>query len=68
MFAPSFGEQLKEALRVLKPDSIACFSVHGRPEKSLQLTIVNEARRNLGLSPAPIKSLFTISENLDEVK
>lgn len=48
MIAPHPEKQIKEAYRVLKPGSAACFSIWGREENTKQFTIPNQALTNLG--------------------
>lgn len=43
----SAEDQIKEAFRVLKPGSIACFTVWGRKENSLMFTAINEAKKRM---------------------
>lgn len=41
------ADQIREAYRVLKPGSAACFTVWGRRENSLMVTIADEAKRRM---------------------
>ena len=63
--------QLKEAFRVLKPNSRACFAVWGRKTMSLNFTTPMIARNKLGvpLSVVPgTPSNFDCSENMDKTR
>jgi len=68
MIVPDYKLQVKEAYRVMKPDSYACFTVWGRPERSIQFTLLNLARKKLGLEPAPSRDNFHITTKIEEVK
>ena len=45
--------QIREAFRVLKPGSRACFTIWGRPEFCQSLTIRRQAFINLGREAPP---------------
>lgn len=68
MIVPDYKLQVKECFRVLKPGSRACFSVWGRPERSLNFTILKEAKRRLGRPENDLPPMFHISQNIESVK
>ena len=57
MIVPDYKLQIKEAYRVLQPGSWACFAVWGRPERSLQFTLVDTAEKMLGREPTQTQFL-----------
>lgn len=61
--------QLREAYRVLKPGSRACFCVWGHKERSFQFTARGVASQQLGL-PIPTQNMsnFDCGNNLDQTK
>jgi ubiquinone/menaquinone biosynthesis C-methylase UbiE len=69
MIVPDYRLQIREAYRVLQPGSWACFSVWGRPERTIQFNLVNRAMEQLGREITPeFKSNFDIQKNQEEVK
>lgn len=60
--------QIREAFRVLKPNSRACFTVWGRREMSVNFTVRMIARKNLGLENLPSASNFDAGENIDQTR
>jgi hypothetical protein len=54
----------------MKSGSRACFSVWGRPENTLQFTVVEMANERLGRPalPTPAHSNFHLNGKIDEVK
>jgi ubiquinone/menaquinone biosynthesis C-methylase UbiE len=68
MIVPSYKLQIAECFRVLKPNSSACFSVWGRPERCLQFQAVNFVNERLGKPQTVLSSNFNIQANIEDVK
>lgn len=58
---------LQESSRVLKDDGVACFSIWGRPENSLNFTIIPNTLKKFGIPLPYERSNFHIS-NIDKLK
>ena len=58
---------IKEAYRVLKPGSVAAFTVWGRREESLRWTWKAEAKKRLGVEEVPDneRSNFDMARDID---
>jgi len=58
---------LQESSRVLKDDGVACFAIWGRPENSLNFTIIPNTLKKFGIPLPYERSNFHIS-NIDKLK
>lgn len=68
MIVPNNKLQISECYRVLKPNSHACFTVWGRPERCLLFNAISIANKRLGKPEPPISTNFNIQSNIEEVK
>ena len=70
MLVEDYKLQISEAYRVMKPGSIACFSVWGRRENCLQFEVMGKVRERLGKEPMPAvaRTTFHLSDNWEETK
>ena len=71
MIVPDYRLQISECFRVLKPNSKACFSVWGRPERTIQFTIMKEVNKRLGRQIVPYNAAhdnFHLSRDIEVVK
>lgn len=60
MIVPDYKLQISECYRVLKAGSYACYSVWGRPERTINFTIMREAHKRLGRAIPDAPSMFHI--------
>lgn len=60
--------QLREAFRVLKPGSRACFGIWGTKENSFLFTSNVVAKQNLGMEPGAHHPNFKLSEDIESLK
>lgn len=65
MIVPDYKKQIRECFRVLKKGSFACFTVWGRPENTIQMTVIKKAHEALGGPKYEVPGYFHISQNWD---
>jgi len=68
MIVPDYKKQIHECFRVLKKGSFACFTVWGRPEETISMTVIGQAREALGGPKYETPGYFHITQNWDEVR
>ena len=69
MIVHDYRNQIKEAYRVLKPGSKACFTVWGKPDNCIQFTMMKRALERLGkpAPPKPAHDEFHLSQKQEEL-